>query len=112
MPSTLPEALALFGVIIGWIVVSLTMAVSHNKFRVELELRHTELWKSLGSPGFTVHRSTVRQKLFGFLWTGRYRQIGDAELTRLGDRARLSTLVAFLCLVGWVTYLLGFAGHR
>ena len=112
MPSTLPGALALFGVIIGWIAVSLAMALYHNKFRVELELRHAELWKSLGSPGFTFQRSTERHKLSGFLWMGRYRQVGDAELTRLGDRARLSTLVVFLCLAGWITYLLGFAGHR
>lgn len=112
MASTLLGALALFGALFGWIAMSVTMVVYHNKFRVELELRHTELWKSLGSPGFTIHRSKEREKFIGFLWMGRYRQVGDAELTRLGDRARLSTLVILLCMAGWGIYILGFAGHR
>lgn len=110
MPSTLAGAFALFGAIIAWIAVLLTSSAYQNKFRVELELRHTELWKSLGSPGFT-RGWAVRDKSRGFLWAGRYRQVGDAELTRLGDRARLSTLVVFLCWAAGVCFFF-FAGHR
>ena len=110
IPTTLPGALALFGAIAGWIAAVLTCMAYDDKFRVELELRHTELWKSLGSPGF--RRDQQRgDKSIGFLWSGRYRQVGDKELTRLGDLARFSTLIMLLYAAGAGCFF-SFAGHR
>jgi hypothetical protein len=85
----LAEVLVLFGGMMMVIAVILTALVTNNNFRVALELNHVELWKRLGSPGFTRRRMFERHADYWFyLMKGRYREAGDPALTRLGNRAR------------------------
>ncbi len=78
MRPTLSGALEIYAVLVAWIAVVLLAASSWNNLRVEIELRHPDLWRRLGSPGFVNaefrfgHRH--HRKFTRYVIAGRYRR--------------------------------------
>ena len=103
---TLFDALMVFAGMTVWITVFLFAVVNFNEFRVRLELQHHEIWKDLGSPGFTRDKG-LHWPITKLLVSRRYRELDDMVLTKLGNRAlagEILMLLIFVCVAPfWVS---------
>jgi hypothetical protein len=93
MSISLPQALAIFAFLIVVCGSGLATAITWNQFRVCVELYHPALRKDLGSPAFSGVNPVGRHRLAMFILSGRFRNVGDLNLSKLGNRARATAVL-------------------
>src|SRR5215471_180462 len=93
MPLSFLQVLAIFGFLIAFWGICLGTVITWSQTRTSIELNHPALWKELGSPGFSGFNPVARHRLGMFIISGRFRSIGDPELSKLGNRARAMVLL-------------------
>jgi hypothetical protein len=96
MPTTLIGALALYGLIVVWLVLAIPTAISWIKVRNHVEQHHPTQAQLLRLAGW--RRFEGRLAYRRFVWAG-YRKAGDPALSQLTGRARLMTGACFVFLV-------------
>jgi len=91
--STLGIRMHVLGVIVAAVgvvaVIALNFAwfIAYGRFVKHLELNHHEHWKSVGSPVQFEDEPQYRSFGYvGYFWGRRYVDLGDSELSMLGDR--------------------------
>lgn len=78
--------LAVVGVM-AVIVLNVAWFIDYGRFVKHLELNHHEHWVHVGSPmQFEDEPQYGSLGYVGYFWGRRYAELGDAELSRLGDR--------------------------
>jgi len=107
MPAAAPhgfgllDVLLIYGGLMIWVGTVLFALASHNNFRGRLELQHRDVWIALGRPGFSNWEGTSPWALDGYLIRRRYLELRDPELTRRGNRALISRVVAIVVIVSF-----------
>ena len=88
----------LFGAVLVWFVLT------GHLFRL-LREDHCEVYESLGSPSLFLNNS-IKNNWLGlrFLVTGRYRELGDARVTRLCSFMRAFLVLYVIWFVGPVAW--------
>ncbi|WP_395011302.1 hypothetical protein [Undibacterium sp.] len=89
-------------VVIGLIAsvsMNILWVLAYGRFLNHLRLNHHEHWKTVGSP--VQFEDEPRYGSVGYLryfWERKYTELGDPELTMLGDKAFHKQKLAFFCI--------------
>jgi hypothetical protein len=81
----------------------LAAALCEGRFARRLSEKHPETWREITSEkiffngGDQDGAATVR-----YIWSGRYRSLGDATLNSIASRGFFALTIVLLALVGWV----------
>ena len=78
-------------------------ALCEGRFARRLWEKHPEIWREITSQkiffndGDQNGAATVR-----YLWSGRYRSLGDVTLNAIANRGFIALTIVLLALVGWL----------
>jgi len=73
--------------VVAVIALNFAWFIAYGRFVKHLELNHHEHWKSVGSPVQFEDEPQYRSFGYvGYFWGRRYVDLGDSELSMLGDR--------------------------
>ncbi len=81
----------------------LAFALCEGRFARRLSEKHAEIWREITSrkvffnDGDQDGAATMR-----YLWSGRYRSLGDVTLNSIANRGFVALTVVLLALVGWL----------
>lgn len=81
----------------------LAAALCEGQFARRLSEKHPDIWREITSrkiffnDGDQDGAATVR-----YLWSGRYKTLGDATLNSIANRGFVALTVTLLALVGWL----------
>ncbi len=105
-------AVALFGVVLLIGGTGLAAAFTGEKFRSEFQRAHPQEWTRLGSAPFSGWRWRRSTPYSRYTFARRYRELGDARLTRLGDYALAARCLFLIVMVGLMVAMFGPAMMR
>jgi hypothetical protein len=98
-----PLSLFYVALIVCFGVGSLAAALCEGRFARRLSEKHPETWREITSrkiffnDGDQAGAATVR-----YLWSGRYRSLGDVTLNAIAKDGFFALTVVLLALAGWV----------
>jgi hypothetical protein len=94
-----------------WLVLAVVAMVHFWRLATHLEFSHKDVWLKLGRPRFLTSEPYAALVaplwLQAFVWSRQYRQLGDPETTRLGNK----TLAYFVATFA-VLFVLLFLPHQ
>lgn len=84
----------------GFVSLNVIWVVAYGRFLKHLKLNHCEHWKAVGSP--TQFEDEPRYGSVGYVryfWGRKYIELGDSELTSLGDKLLDKQKLMLLCIL-------------
>jgi hypothetical protein len=101
MSAVESAGLALFGVMFA--LVAIGFALQHRLYS-RLQSAHPEQYERLGSPTLFLNNSISNGlKTMRFLWSRRYRELGDPKLSRLCRIIIVINVIYFILFAGLST---------
>jgi hypothetical protein len=89
------------------LVFSLYMIAAYLKFLNRLRAAHPATWTELGQPSLSLRSAYTydhRWKVRRFIWSGAYRALGDADLSRYAQRIRVGYVLGPILAVLWLLF--------
>jgi hypothetical protein len=69
-----------------------------------LRTRHSDIWQQLGSPSlFRGNSPSATSKMTGYVFSGRYRELKDDEVSTLARRWKVVNIL-FICGIAGLVY--------
>lgn len=86
--------------LVGFVSLNVIWVVAYGRFLKHLRLNHYEHWKTIGSP--TQFEDEPQYGSVGYVryfWGRKYIELGDSELTNLGDKLLGKQKLMLLCIL-------------
>ena len=87
------------------IVASLTHGALAVVMERQLKRRHPDVWRDLGAPSlFKARTIIVDGRWIAFIWMRRYKKLGDAKITLIGDADFACGILVLLIFLYWLFF--------